>query len=60
MDWTLKTLPHPLQLQNIQTSKPSKEPEITELFVEMQVSLGDWFQFLSVSVGGSKDGLLVN
>ncbi|KAM3116302.1 hypothetical protein [Phormidesmis sp. 146-33] len=59
-DWTLKTLPHPLQLQNIQTIRPSKEPEITEFFVEMQVSLGDWTQFLSVPVGGSKDGLSVS
>lgn len=59
VDWALKTLPHPLQLQNIQTSRPSKEPEVTEFFVEMQVSLGDWFQFLFVPVGGSKDGLSV-
>ncbi|MBD3883268.1 hypothetical protein IFO70_15990 [Phormidium tenue FACHB-886] len=59
-DWTLKTLPHPLQLQNIQTIRPSKEPEITEFFVEMQVSLGDWSQFLYVPVGGSKDGLSVS
>jgi len=58
-DWVLKTLPHPLQLQNIQTIRPSKEPEITEFFVEMQISLGDWFQFLSIPVGGSKDGLSV-
>jgi hypothetical protein len=60
MDWALKNLLHPLQLQNIQTTRPSKEPEITEFFVEMQVSLGDWFQFLSVPVGGSKDGLSVS
>jgi hypothetical protein len=59
-DWALKALPHPLQLQNIQTIRPSKEPEINEFFVEMQVSLGDWFQFLSVPVGGSKDGLSVS
>ncbi|GAB4367723.1 MAG: hypothetical protein Kow00121_06270 [Elainellaceae cyanobacterium] len=59
-DWMLKALPHPLQLQNIQTIRPSKEPEITEFFVEMQVSLGDWSQFLSVPVGGSKDGLSVS
>ncbi|MBD2464896.1 hypothetical protein H6G89_28230 [Oscillatoria sp. FACHB-1407] len=59
-DWVLKTLPHPLQLQNIQIIRPSKEPEITEFFVEMQVSLGDWSQFLSVPVGGSKDGLSVS
>jgi hypothetical protein len=26
----------------------------------MQVSLGDWFQILSVPVGGSKDGLSVS
>jgi hypothetical protein len=59
-DWVLKTLPHPLQLQNIQTTRPSEEPEITEFFVEMQVSLGDWFQLVSVPVGGSKDGLSVS
>lgn len=60
VDWALKNLPHPLQLQNIQTTRPSKEPEITEFFVEMQVSLGDWSQFLSIPVGGSKDGLSVS
>ncbi|NJO75087.1 MAG: hypothetical protein HC833_15765 [Leptolyngbyaceae cyanobacterium RM1_406_9] len=60
VEWVLKTLPHPLQLQNIQTTRPFKEHEITEFFVAMQVSLGDWFQFLSIPVGGSKDGLLVS
>jgi hypothetical protein len=56
----LKTLLHPLQLQNVQTIRPSKEPEITGFFVEMQVSLVDWLRFLSVPVGGSKDGLSVS
>lgn len=58
MNWALNTLPNPLQLDNIQTIKPSEELEITQPLVQMQVNLGRWSQTLTVPIGESKDGIL--
>lgn len=57
-DWTITTLPHPLQLKNIQMLPRSGDSETHTFVVQMQASLGDWSQLIAVPVEKLQDGTL--
>lgn len=57
-DWAINTLPHPLHLHPIESIKRSEDPETLAFVVQMQASLGDWSQTITVPIGELQDGLL--
>ncbi|MGG6269821.1 hypothetical protein ACQ4M3_40595 [Leptolyngbya sp. AN03gr2] len=58
IDWALNTLPHPLQLHQIETLQRCQNPESPAFVVKLQASLGGWSQTISVPIDEQQDGLL--
>lgn len=58
IDWALNTLPHPLQLHQIETLQRCQNPESPAFVVKLRASLGGWSQTISVPIDAQQDGLL--
>lgn len=60
IDWHLGTLPHPLQLENIEAIEQGKSAGAIAFGVRMTVRLGNWHQVITIPIGRQGKGAPVH